>query len=307
MRIGAAIALVVALSAACRGAGGGLIFREYEYEEEMYLALDGSATLYVNASVPALNLLRGSTFDERPNARLDREAIREYFTSPVTRVTRVSATRRNNRRYFHVRIDVTDVRALGSAPPFAWSTYSFRRDGALFVYQQTIGAAAAAAASSLPQGHAGWNGGEITAFRLHLPSRVVYHNTDGVQRGNILSWEQPLSERLARRAADARCADGDGVDSLQHAAALRRERRSGGGAVRDRDLAGQAQRYARFFCAVFDTPAGRAAIFFFGALTRSRLFLSASIRLTTFGGASASGATISRPSTLASMISRNPA
>jgi hypothetical protein len=194
MRIGAAIALVVALSAACRGAGGGRLFKQYEYEEEMVLALDGSATVYVNASVPALNLLRGSTFDERPNARLDREAIREYFTSAATRVTRVSATRRNNRRYFHVRIDVTDVRALGSARPFAWSAYSFRQDGALFVYQQTVGAAAAA--SSLPEGHAGWSGGEITAFRLRLPSRVAYHNTDGVQRGNILSWEQPLSERL---------------------------------------------------------------------------------------------------------------
>ena len=122
MRIGAAIALVVALSAsvACSSAGVGRIFKQYEYEEEMYLSLDGSATLYVNASVPALNLPRGSTFDERPNARLDREAIREYFTSPVTRVTRVSATRRNNRRYFHVRIDVSDVRALGSAPP--WPT-----------------------------------------------------------------------------------------------------------------------------------------------------------------------------------------
>ena len=114
----------------------------------------------------------------------------------MTRVTRVSATRRNNRRYFHVRLDVTDVRTLGSARPFAWSAYSFGQDGALFVYQQTVGAPAAAAASSLPRGHAGWSGGEIAAFRLHLPSRVVYHNTDGVQRGNILSWEQPLSERL---------------------------------------------------------------------------------------------------------------
>ena len=58
----------------------------------------------------------------------------------------------------------------------------------------------------MPGGYAGWNGGEIAAFRLHLPSRVVYHNTDGVQRGNILSWEQPLSERLrgAPLALDAR-------------------------------------------------------------------------------------------------------
>jgi hypothetical protein len=196
MRIGAAIALlVIALSAACSGgAGGRLIFKQYEYEEEMYLSLDGSATLYVNASVPALNLLRGSTFDERPNARLDREAIREYFTSPATKVTRVSATRRNNRRYFHVRIDVSDVRALGSAPPFAWSAYSFEQDGALTHKQ---GRAPGGGRGDRRHRRAGWTA-ELTAFRLHLPSRVVSQH-GGVQRGNILAWEQPLSERLRGR------------------------------------------------------------------------------------------------------------
>ncbi len=197
MRNGAGIALLmIALptSAACSGgtgSGGLLVFTQYEYEEEMYLSLDGSATLHVNASVPALNVLRGSTFDERPNARLDRAAIREYFTSPSTSVTRVSATRRNSRRYVHVRLDVSDVRALGSAAPFAWSSYTFKRDGDLFVYQQAVGAPAAAVPS-----HEGWDGREVVAFRLHLPSEVVYHNTDGVQRGNILAWEQPLTERL---------------------------------------------------------------------------------------------------------------
>ena len=81
----------------------------------MYLSLDGSATIYVNSSVPALNALRGTSFDVRPNAPLDREAVREYFTTPVTRVTRVSSSRRNNRRFVHVRLDVDDVRRLAQA------------------------------------------------------------------------------------------------------------------------------------------------------------------------------------------------
>src|SRR5262245_47567389 len=50
---------------------------------------------------------------------------------------------------------------------------------------------------------------------------------------------------------------------------------------------------------------GGAAFFLF-ALIESRLLRSASIRLTTLGGASISGATISRPSSLAWMISRRP-
>jgi len=45
---------------------------------------------------------------------------------------------------------------------------------------------------------------------------------------------------------------------------------------------------------------------FFCVLTASRLFLSASIRFTTLGGASAVGATISWPAIFASMIALSP-
>ena len=35
-------------------------------------------------------------------------------------------------------------------------------------------------------------------MRLHVPSRIEYHNAPSreVERGNILSWEQPLVDRL---------------------------------------------------------------------------------------------------------------
>src|SRR5262249_4167958 len=85
---------------------------------------------------------------------------------------------------------------------FRWSTYRFGREDTLYIYQQTIGASA----GRVP-GKAGWNGREIVAFRLHLPSKIAYHNTGtGVKRGNILVWEQPLAERLggAPPARDAR-------------------------------------------------------------------------------------------------------
>ena len=38
----------------------------------------------------------------------------------------------------------------------------------------------------------------MMAVRLHLPSRVDYHNSPErtIRRGNIIVWEQPLSERL---------------------------------------------------------------------------------------------------------------
>src|SRR5262249_28478899 len=86
MRFRAGVLLVAALSVSCGGGGG--LFRQYEYEEEMYLSLDGSATIYVNSSVAALNALRGTSFDSDPSAPVDRAAVRDYFTTPVTRVTR---------------------------------------------------------------------------------------------------------------------------------------------------------------------------------------------------------------------------
>ena len=143
--------------------------------------------------MPALDALRGVSFDTSPTARVDREAVRAYYTTPDTHVTRVSDSRRNGRRFVHVRLDVDDIRRLGEAAPFAWSSYRFERDGGLFVFRQTVGAAA-----GKDVGAVGWNGRELVAFRLHLPSKITYHNAgpDNLRRGNILVWEQPLADRL---------------------------------------------------------------------------------------------------------------
>jgi hypothetical protein len=185
-------------SSACSGA----FARKYEYEEEVYLRVDGGATVYVNASVPALVALRGANLPIDPAARLDRNHVRDFYQSPVTEVENVSLSRRDNRRYVHLRIDVPDVRALASAAPFAWSSYRFdveAQDGV--AYEQTVGAAAAAEV-----GNVGWTGGELVAFRLHVPSRISFHNAPSktVERGNIVIWEQPLEARLRGEPVDIR-------------------------------------------------------------------------------------------------------
>ena len=98
MRIRAIVAALALVSlTACSGGG---FFRQYEYDEEVYLALDGSATVYVNASIPALNALRGTSFDPSPNAPIDREAVRALFSTPVTHVNgQVKTSRRSTRRF----------------------------------------------------------------------------------------------------------------------------------------------------------------------------------------------------------------
>lgn len=181
---------VVAMATACTSSGG--VFRQYEYEEEVYLSLDGRATVYVNASIPALNALRGTSFDTAPNTPVDRAAVRRFFETPVTHNLRLNVSLRSNRRFVHLRMDVDDVRRLSMAKPFDWSLYSFERVGNLYVYRQVVGQSA-----GKEVGNVGWTGREIVAFRLHLPSRIVYQNNKtGPERGNILTWDQPLADRL---------------------------------------------------------------------------------------------------------------
>lgn len=190
MRIALALVLLsVLLSLACAN----VIARKYEYEEEIFLALDGSATVYVNASVPALVALRGFKLPLDPNDRLDRMVVRDLYTTPATTVENVTLSRREGRRYVHLRLDVPDIRKLGEASPFAWSAYRYLEGDTTFEFGQQMNAAA-----GVPVGDVGWAGDELVAVRVHLPSVITYHNSPArkIERGNIVVWEQPLAERI---------------------------------------------------------------------------------------------------------------
>jgi hypothetical protein len=119
--------------------------------------------------------------------------VRALFQGPGVEVARVSLARRDGRRFVHVSLDVRDVTRLPQVAPFAWSAYRLDRHAEVVEFRQTVGAAAAK-----PVGDVGWTGGELVAFRLHIPSVIPFHNAPSrqVQRGNIVTWEQPLAERL---------------------------------------------------------------------------------------------------------------
>lgn len=203
-----ALVLTVLIAAAAAACGGAPLLRQYEYEEEIFLGVDGSGTVVVNSSIPALVALRGLDLDPGPRGRLDRRRIEAAYTSPATRVLRVSRPwRRNGRRFVQIRLETDDVRRLGEAAPLAWSAYRFDRAGDAITFRQTLGRASSApAAARISAGvkHAGWTGDEIIAVRLHVPSRILYHTMrrlengqpGQVARGNILTWEQRLADRL---------------------------------------------------------------------------------------------------------------
>jgi hypothetical protein len=187
--LAASVLAVVAALAGCAS----LVPRQYEYDEQIDLSLDGSAAVYVNGSVPALVALRGIPLDTRPSARFDRAAITRFFTSPGVRVSRVGTSRRHNRRFVHIRLIVDDLQRLEESPALMWEHVRLERVDGEFVYTEVVGPP-----SGPPVEGVGWTGDELVAFRLHLPSRIRYHNAPSkqVERGNILDWEQSLSDRL---------------------------------------------------------------------------------------------------------------
>jgi len=195
-----AIVLAAAMSA-CGGRAPGPLGTEYEYEEDLTLSLDGTATLVVNASVPALVALRGLPLETDLRTRADelKAQIRQLYASDVTRVGRISNWTRHGRRFLGINVRVTDIRALPKVAPFAWSRYELRQDGEQVIFRQTLSKPATERAAP------GLTGDEIVAFRLHLPARIRFQNSRYLERdesrpaarGNIITWEQRLRERLA--------------------------------------------------------------------------------------------------------------
>jgi hypothetical protein len=196
--------LAIVLAAAAAACGRSPLGQEYEYEEDLTLSMDGSASLVVNASVPALDALKGMTLSPDVTARADqiRDQVRAFYESPYSRVGRISTWTRRGRRFVGIHLTVPDIRELPKAAPFAWARYELRADGEMVVFRQML-SKPPPPVPPLPA----WRGDEIIAFRLHLPARIRFQNSrylDGgesrpASRGNILTWEQRLHQRLEGR------------------------------------------------------------------------------------------------------------
>ncbi len=175
--LGAAAVVLVLIASACSNPLG----RQYEYEEQLYLRVDGAATVVIDSSIPALVALRGVTLDPSASARLDRQEIRAMFEASGCTVENVGQPwRRKGRRFIQVRIDTADVRTLSKC-----SCCRGRRTR----WPRTPSGFATARRSAAPEfrdpGAVNWDGTELVAFKLHLPSRIHVHNVkllDGDER-----------------------------------------------------------------------------------------------------------------------------
>jgi hypothetical protein len=178
--------------------------RQYEYEEDLTIDLDGSGALTVNARSRRSPRCAGST--SIPLAQsVDRDRIRALYESSVTRVKSVPRPwRRRGREFVQINLEFDDVRKLHQARRCHGRRYQLGQENGQHVFRQSV------TTSALKPGslkNVGWDGSEVVAFRLHLPSRILEHNArdlekdepTGIRRGNILAWEQHLADRLDGR------------------------------------------------------------------------------------------------------------
>ncbi len=180
------------------------MLHQYEYQEDVYLALDGSASVYVSASLPSLVALDGMDLPTDPRATIDRGKIRAAFTAPGVTVSAIRTWRRWGRRFVTVGVDVEDIRRLSAATPFAKQVFEFGRVPSGYRFAEYLGPAV-----NRPVGDVGWDGRELVGFRWHIASKIERHNTrdENFLRGNILVWEQPLAKRLGGAPLIAPAAD----------------------------------------------------------------------------------------------------
>ena len=167
----------------------------YEYEHEFWLRTDGSGSVYVTGRPALFVAFKGLGRAEDPEGTATREAARAFFEKAGLRVNRVTITRRQGQRYLFVSADFDDVNKLSASGAFPDLEIALRREGQ---HLRLTGAwRPPPGGSPIPARHLEG----LLAVRFHLPSKVYLHDnaTDGVERGNILSWRQEVGQAQGGR------------------------------------------------------------------------------------------------------------
>jgi len=161
----------------------------YEYEEEVYLEVDGSGEIRMSGSTTAVAALHG--LDEATA-----ESAKALFEGEG--VERLSAleTERERRKFVHVQARFSDWEKLCRIPAFRDRRCRLAKGEESLALELSLPSPRAAAPESLdPQA--------LLALRYHFPSTIHYHNSPGdIERGNILSWKRTLREHFAGRPLD---------------------------------------------------------------------------------------------------------
>lgn len=163
----------------------------YEYEHEIWLKVDGSGTIDVSGQPRLWTAFKGVPLDEADPQAM-RRAARELFERSGLRVRRTYVTRRRGRNYLFLSADFKDVNRISYTEALPDLRVGLRREGGRLHLDGSWQRPLSAARLKLdgPDG--------LVTVRFHLPSKVYSHRNaaDGLERGNILGWRQPLASAL---------------------------------------------------------------------------------------------------------------
>jgi len=152
----------------------------YEYEEDVFLEVDGSGRLRVSGSEAMLDALL--------DAEVTPPSLASSFDGEGLAVDSVRETKRDGRSFFHVQGRFRDWNELCRHPAFRGRRCRLARAEDALELEVEIPPFPGA----VPPGV---DPGALVGFRFHLPSTVRAHNApEGVQRGNILAWERSVAE-----------------------------------------------------------------------------------------------------------------
>ncbi len=161
----------------------------YEYEEEVFLEVDGSGEIRMSGSTAAIEALHGL-------ADAGAERAEELFVGEGVELLSALETERERRKFVHVQARFSHWEKLCEVPAFRDRGCRLAKGEEGLALALSLPSPRAAAPQSLdPQA--------LLALRYHFPSTIHYHNSPGdIERGNILSWKRTLREHFAGRPLD---------------------------------------------------------------------------------------------------------
>lgn len=160
----------------------------YEYEEEVFLEVDGSGRLRMSGSSEILEVLHADS--NRGNGG-STSSMTSRFEGPGFELDSVRETERDGRSFVHVQGRFTNWNELCALPAFAdrECRLDVTDDDELELYL-TLPSPEGDIPEGVPPGAS-------LALRFHFPSAVNYHNAHGdMERGNIIVWERTVSEHF---------------------------------------------------------------------------------------------------------------
>jgi hypothetical protein len=162
----------------------------YEYEHEFWLRVDGSGSVYVTGRPALWTAFKG--LPPSADVAATRRAARALFERSGLRVRRVTVTHRFGRDYLFLAADFTDVNRLSGSPAFPDLRLALQHEAGRLRLQGEW------KPPPHPADAAARDRDGLMAVRFHLPSKVYTHQnaSEGVERGNILSWRQDVAAAL---------------------------------------------------------------------------------------------------------------